>query len=95
MPSLPLLFNELNTEQILVDIKNCWDYDGHREVFLHQRIIEAKGFLHIDAVVIAIVPDIKLSVEGKPKLLAFLFLECKKYFAFFGTDWFQFFTEVI
>jgi hypothetical protein len=36
VPSLPFDLLEPNTKQVLIDIENGWDNDGHREIFLHE-----------------------------------------------------------
>ena len=75
MPSLALDFHELDAEEVLVDLENGGDNLGDGEVLLHERVVEVQALLDELAVVVPVVPEVELAVEGQALLVVLLLLE--------------------
>ena len=75
MPSLSLDFHELDAEEVLVDLEDGGNNLGDGEVFLHKRIVEVQALLDELAVVVPVVPEVELAVEGQALLVVLLLLE--------------------
>lgn len=72
---------ESHTKQVLVNLQNCRNDHRYREVLFYERIIEGKGFLDIQPVVITIIPYIEFAVERLPFGLEVISFEFKESFA--------------
>jgi hypothetical protein len=95
MPRLSLDFLELYSKQFLVDLKDSRDNNRDWEVLFHEHIIQVQGGFDEFAVVIAVIPEVKLSVEREPTLLMLLFLQGEEDLAFFYTDRSQLLFKII
>lgn len=63
VPGLPLKLNKLDAEKVLIDIEDS-GYDlGHREILFHEGVVELQGLLDELAVVVSVVPKVKLAVK--------------------------------
>ena len=81
MPSLRIInLVEANTEQVLVNLQDSWNNHRDREVLLYERIVQRKGLLKIQAVIITIIPYVEFAVEGLSLSLEFLFFKLEERF---------------
>jgi hypothetical protein len=64
VPHLNIGLLEVYTQQVLVNLQDRRHHHIHGEVLFNQGIIEVESALNIEAVIIPIVPDVELSIEG-------------------------------
>jgi len=82
MPSLRIInLVEAYTEQVLVNLQDGWNDHRHREVLLNERVIQRKGLLKIQAVIITIIPYVEFAIEGLSLGLEFLGFKLEERFA--------------
>ena len=82
MPSLRIInLVEAYTEQVLVNLQDGRNDHRHREVLLNERIIQRKGLLKIQAVIITIIPYVEFAIEGLSLGLEILGFKLKERFA--------------
>jgi hypothetical protein len=82
MPSLRIInLVEAYTEQVLVNLQDGWNDHRHREVLLYERIVQRKGLLKIQSVIITIIPYVEFAVEGLSLSLEFLGFKLEERFA--------------
>lgn len=67
---------ELNSEQILVDTQDSRDDNRYGEIFLDEHVIKVERFFDKLAVIIAVIPEVELAIEGKTLGFMFLLLHC-------------------
>lgn len=77
VPSLLLQLNELDAKKVLIDVKDSRYNFGHREVLLHESVVELQGLFDELAVVVPVVPEVKLAVKSQALLCVLLLLKRK------------------
>ena len=75
MPSLALDFHELDAEEVLVDFEDGGDNLGDGEVLLDEGVIEVQTALDELPVVVPVIPEVELAVEGQALLVVLFLLE--------------------
>ena len=78
MPSLALVFDELDPQEVLIDVQNRRNHDGNREVLFDETVVQVEFLLDKLPVVVTVIPDIELSVKWKTFLGVIFFLHGKK-----------------
>ena len=78
---------KLDTEKILIDVQDGRDNSRHREILLDSHIIQGESFLDVFAVIVSIIPNVKLAIKGKTFFFMLLFLEGKQNFAILDANW--------
>ena len=78
---------KLDTEKILIDVQDGRDNGGHWEILLDSHIIQRKRFLNVFAVIVSIIPNVKLAIKGKTFFFMLLFFEGKQNFAILDANW--------
>jgi hypothetical protein len=86
---------ELHTKEVLVDFENSRHNHGDGEILFHDHIIQVEGLLNVLPIVVAVVPEVKVSVEGEACLLMFLLLHVKEDGQFLLADRSQLALQVI
>ena len=71
---------EAYTEQVLVNLQDSWNDYRHREVLLYECIVQRKGLLQIQAVIITIIPYVEFAVERLSLSLEFLCFKLEERF---------------
>ena len=94
MPSISFYFDELDRQQVLVDLYNLWDDNGHGEVFLDQVSVQVQGRLDELLIVVPVIPDVKFAIKGIPLFRVLLFLEFKQRLMILQTDWIELLSQV-
>ena len=72
---------EAHTEQVLVNLQDSWNDHRYREVLLYERIVQRKGLLKMQAIIITIIPYVEFAVEGLSLSLEFLCFKLEERFA--------------
>jgi hypothetical protein len=78
---------KLDTEKILIDVQDGRNNGRHREILLDNHIVQRKRFLDVFAVIVSIIPSVKLAIKGKTFLFMLLFLEGKQSFTILDANW--------
>ena len=94
MPSLALVFDELDSQEVLVDVQNRRNDDGNGEVLFDETVVQVEFLLDKLPVVVTVIPDIELSVKWKTFLGVIFFLHGKKNLEFLVGGWAKFLLEV-
>jgi len=82
MPNLRIIdLVEAYTEQVLVNLQDSWNDHRDREVLLYKRIVQRKGLLKIQAVIITIIPYVEFAVERFSLSLEILCFKLEERFA--------------
>jgi hypothetical protein len=76
-----------DTEKILIDIQDGRNNGRHWEILLDNHIIQRQRFLDVFAVIVPIIPYVKLAIKGKTFFFTLLFLEGKQNFAILDANW--------
>jgi hypothetical protein len=77
----------MDTEKILIDVQDGRNNGRHREILLYNHIIQRQSFLDEFAVIVSIIPKVKLPIKRKAFLFMLLFLEGKQNFAIVDANW--------
>ena len=85
---------ELHTKEVLVDFQNSRHDHGDGEILLHEHIIQIEGLLNVLPIVVAVIPNVELSVKWKTFLGMIFFLHGKKNFEFLVGGWAKFLLEI-
>lgn len=75
MPTVAFDLHKLDRQQALVDLDDLRDNNGHREILLDQAFVQVQGGLNELLVVIPVVPNVELAIEGISLLRVFLLLK--------------------
>ena len=86
IPSFSFHLNELDRQQVLVDLDDLWDDDGHGKVLLDQVFVQVQGRLDELLTIIPMVPDVKFAIESISFLRVFLLLEFKQRLTILQTE---------
>ncbi len=82
MPSFRISnFVEAYTKQVLVNLQDSWHHHRYREILLYERIVQGKGLLQIQVVIITVIPYVEFAIERFSLCLEFLFFEFEESFA--------------
>ena len=95
MPTVSPDFHELDRQQVLVNLDDLRDDGGHGEILFDQHFVQAQRFLDELLVVVPVVPDIKLAVEGISFLRVFLLLELEQVLAIPQTNGTKFLLQIV
>lgn len=88
------MFDESDSQQVLVDIQDGRNDNGDGEVFLDEAIVQVKFFFDVLAVVVTVIPDIEVTIERKTFLGVLFLLYGEESFEFFVGGRAKFLLEV-
>ena len=88
------VFDELDSQKVLVDVQNRRNHDGDGEVFFNETVVQVEFLLDKLPVVVTVIPDVELSVKWKTFLGMIFFLHGKKNLEFLVGGWAKFLLEV-
>ena len=94
VPSLLLQLNELDAKKVLIDVKDSRYNFGHREVLLHEHVIEIECLLDVLAIIVSVVPDVEVFIERDAALFVFGLFHGEQRSEFLVSDGFEFRFEV-
>jgi hypothetical protein len=82
-----LNFLKSDSEKILIYVQDSRYNGRHREILLDNHIIQRQSFLDVLAVIVSIIPNVKLAIKGKTFFFILLFLKGKQNFAILDANW--------
>jgi hypothetical protein len=77
----------LDTEKILIDVQDGRNNGRHREILLDNHIIQRQRFLDVFAVIVSIIPNVKLAIKVETFFFILSFLDGKQSFTILDANW--------
>ena len=95
MPRLSFDLFKPHSQQLLVYIQNGGNHDRHREVLLHECVIQIKCLFYESAVVVLVIPQVEFSIVGQTVFLMLPFLDGEECIAVGVSDRSQFLFKIV